>query len=236
MIAATTMLAMVTTALIVHGSNATSRPPVPNENPLFPPTTRRVSLPRRQMPPVVTPLALANWCDDLARSLRHGATLRASLIEVQPQDPAIRDHTGALRHWLDRGASVPEACDEWFDDVAASSANRTELLAALASVLAATALLGGNSAAPLDRFAATMRQRASDDLERGSQSAQAALSAKVLTLVPLAILALLLATDAEVRDVVTGTAGAATVALGLMLNLLGAAWMRRIVSPRGARP
>ena len=82
-----------------------------------------------------------------------------------------------------------------------------------------------------------MRQRVSDELDRDAQSAQAKLSARVLTLVPLAVLALLLGTDADVRQVLTEPAGAATVGIGLALNAVGSWWMRRIVGagPIGAR-
>lgn len=108
-----------------------------------------------------------------------------------------------------------------------------ELLATMSAVLAATASLGGATAAPLDRFAVTMRQRASDDLERSAQSAQAKMSAKVLTSVPVAVLILLLLTDADVRSVLTSAAGGAVVAIGLGLNAAGAVWMRRIAGTAG---
>lgn len=181
----------------------------------------------------ITPLALATWCDDLARALRHGSTLRSSLAGVLPVDAAIERHTEPLRHRIDRGASVTEACDHWSDALSAVDAPRIELVTTLSTVLAATASLGGSNAAPLDRFAATMRQRASDDLERGAQSAQAEMSARVLTLVPVVVLVLLLVSDAEVRSAISGSAGAAAVALGLALNVAGAAWMRRVIRPSG---
>lgn len=197
----------------------------------------RLRLPsyRPRSTPSITPLALASWCDDLASALRRGSTLRSALVDVAPADATIDRHTQPLRHWIDRGGSVASACDEWSDELADSSVHRIGLIATLAAVLAATASLGGNSAAPLDRFAATMRQRASADLERGAQSAQAQMSAKVLTLVPVAVLVLLLTTDAKVRTAVAAPAGAAVVIVGLALNVAGAAWMRRIVTPPGTR-
>jgi len=197
------------------------------------------ALPGRRVPTAVSPSALASWADDLSRSLRHGSTLRAALAEVLPDDPALIDHTAPLRHWLHRGATVGDACDEWSDELAtgdrARGPDRIELLATMSAVLGAVSMLGGSAAAPLDRFAGTMRQRASDDLERGAQSAQAALSARVLTTVPLAVLALLLGTDADVRSIVTQPSGAAVLTIGLGLNALGAWWMRRIVSAPGSR-
>jgi tight adherence protein B len=83
----------------------------------------------------------------------------------------------------------------------------------------------------LHGFAVTMRQHVSDDLERGAQSAQATLSARVLTFVPVAVLALLLATDADVRTVIAGPTGATVISVGLALDAAGALWMRRIIRP-----
>lgn len=200
---------------------------------------------RRRSARAIDPSALAAWADDLARALRHGSTLHAALTNTSPTDAAIEQRSASLRHWLGRGATVAEACDEWSAELSGDahatsrglggSNDRLELLATMSAVLAAAASLGGSAAAPLDRLAVTMRQRASDDLERAAQSAQAQMSAKVLTSVPLAVLALLLATDADVRGAVASAAGGSAVAFGLALNTLGAFWMRRIaVSSGGA--
>lgn len=197
---------------------------------------RRMRRRLRRTSHVVLPSALAAWADDLARALRHGSTLHAALTHTIPTDAVIEQRSASLRHWLDRGATVAEACDEWAVDLSPGhtpsrrtvSRDRVELLATMSAVLAAAASLGGAAAAPLDRLAVTMRQRASDDLERSAQSAQAKMSAKVLTSVPLAVLALLLLTDADVRAVTTSASGGTAVALGLALNAGGAAWMKRI--------
>ncbi len=200
----------------------------------------------RRSPRVVRPASLAAWADDLSRALRHGSTLHAALAHTLPTDSVTERRSASLRHWLGRGATVAEACDEWFDELTEDAHVRTgwrrgpgeraELLATMAAVVAATASLGGAAAAPLDRFAVTMRQRASDDLERDAHSAQAKMSAKVLTSVPLAVLALLLMTDADVRAVLASTTGGAVVTLGLVLNTLGALWMRRIASSGQGTP
>ena len=200
---------------------------------------RRWSLPQlRRSARLVRPSSLAAWADDLARALRHGSTLHAALAHTLPTDPVVMRRSASLRHWLGRGATVAEACDEWSEELAGEASaqtglrrrprDRTELLQTMAAVISAVATLGGAAAAPLDRYAITMRQRASDDLERAAHSAQAKMSAKVLTSVPLAVLALLLATDADVRGVITSAAGGSLVAFGLALNTVGALWMRRI--------
>ena len=206
-------------------------------------TRRRWRLPiARRSNDVLLPASVAAWADDLARSLRHGSTLHAALTHTLPTDVVVERRSASLRHWLSRGATVVDACDEWSAELADDalvrsnrrrSSDRCELLSTMAAVLAATAALGGAAAAPLDRFAITMRQRASDDLERAAHSAQAKMSAKVLTSVPLAVLAFLLLTDADVRAVIASTTGGSVVAVGLTLNTVGGFWMRRIASGRG---
>ncbi|MEP1123326.1 MAG: type II secretion system F family protein [Ilumatobacter sp.] len=202
---------------------------------------RRLARRLRRRAHVVQPVALSAWADDLARALRHGSTLRAALTNTVPTDAVVERRSASLRHWLERGSTVAEACDEWSIDLAAAATGRgrptgqrIELLVTMSAVLAAAGSLGGAAAAPLDRFAVTMRQRASDDLERGAQSAQAQMSAKVLTSVPLAVLALLLLTDDGVRGVITSATGGVVVTFGLTLNALGAVWMNHIVGSRTA--
>lgn len=183
---------------------------------------------RRRRPMVVSPEAIADWADRLSRHVRHGSSLHAAIRDAPPSDDALRRLSEPFRQRLDRGATVVDACDEWSDHLGENTAPRAELLVTFASVVGAAAAVGGSAAAPLDRVAAAMRRHVSDDLERGAQSAQARLSARVLTLVPLAVLALLLATDDDVREIVASPTGAATVAAGLAINAAGAFWMHRI--------
>jgi len=197
------------------------------------PRMRSLRRPRHRS--VVTPAAVGAWCDELARGLRHGSTLRNVLTDVVPADAAVANRTARLRHRLDRGAVVADACDGWSDDLSEVRGSGIDLLATFATVRAAGAVLGGNVAEPIDRFAATMRQRTSDDLERASNSAQARMSARVLTLVPLAVLTVLLVTDHDVRTVITTPAGAVVLGLGLVMNAAGGVWMHRIArGPSGS--
>ena len=190
---------------------------------------QRRALTLRRHSSTVTPASLAGWADELARSLRHGSTLRVSLLSVLPDHEALRDRSAPLRHQLERGAGVADACDRWADEINAGSVDGDAPLAAFAAMIGAAAHLGGSVSTPLERFAVVMRQRVSDDLERGAQSAQAKMSARVLTMVPLAVRVLLLATDADVRSVLAEPPGAGVVVIGLTLNTVGSWWMRRIV-------
>ena len=142
---------------------------------------------------------------------------------------SLRERSRPVRHRLERGAGVADACDAWADEINLGNVDGGSLLAAFAAMVGAAAHLGGSVSTPLERFAAVMRQRVSDELERAAQSAQAKMSARVLTTVPLAVLLLLVLTDADVRRVVAEPAGATVVAVGLALNACGGWWMRHIV-------
>ncbi len=165
--------------------------------------------------------AVAEWCDDLARQLRSGSTLRDAVITTLPSDPAARRSTDELRHRLDRGWSMVDACDP-------PGHGGAHLRLAII-VIATAARLGGSPAPAIDRTAATLRQRAVDADERRVHAAQARLSAHVLTAVPLAMLLLLLITDADVRTAATSTLGTTCIGVGLSLNAIGSVWMRRII-------
>ena len=103
-------------------------------------------------------------------------------------------------------------------------------LALAAAVLATSGSIGGPAAASLDRLAGALRLRVADGPERTAHSAQARLSAHVLTFIPLSLLALLAATDSDVRAVLSQSSGLTLVSVGLALNLAGWWWMRCIVT------
>ncbi len=176
------------------------------------------------------PADLATWIDDVSRSVRRGTTLRQTLVDVAPTAPALTIATEPLRHRLQRGAGVVEASERWAALFAESDHRHDRQLVAVAAVLSIATSVGGGAAAPLDRLAAAMRQSAADDLERGAQSAQALISARVLTFVPIVMCALLLVIDPDVRDEVRSTTGAALLFSGLLLNLVGGWWMRRVIT------
>jgi tight adherence protein B len=140
-----------------------------------------------------------------------------------PHDPATRRATDDLRRRLDRGRSVIAAIGS-----APLSDEGPSLRLAL-GVIATAAQLGGSPAQAIDRTATTLRQRAADADERTVHAAQARLSAHVLTALPIAMLLLLLVTDSDVRAAATSRLGAACIAVGLSLNMVGSIWMRRII-------
>jgi tight adherence protein B len=164
---------------------------------------------------------VAEWCDHLARRLRSGVTLRDALLTTIPDDEPTKRLTEPIRRRLDRGEPVEAA-------VGAVEAPGSHLHLAL-TIIATAARVGGSSAPAIDRTATTLRGRAADHDERQAQAAQARISAHVLTAVPLLMLTLLVTTDSDTREAVTTTVGMICLAVGLSLNLVGSAWMRRMI-------
>lgn len=169
----------------------------------------------------VGPAEIAAWCDALADDVRSGATIGAAL---RSHDPPPGTRLVRIRDGLRRGLPLATAVEG-----AAHTADER----VVTTVLAAVARHGGEAAQPLDRVAATLRRRAADDAERLTQSSQARLSALVMTLLPGAVLLLLVVTSPSVRATVATPFGAAVVGLGALLNAVGWWWMRRLIGARG---
>ncbi|HEY5664513.1 MAG TPA: type II secretion system F family protein [Ilumatobacter sp.] len=174
---------------------------------------------RRRGRPVAPPEQVAAWCDALARAVGSGSTLSAALREVEPPS-SCADTIGRIRLALARGTSLHAALS--------CPAGSPHLDVAL-TVLRTCAAHGGDAAQPLGRTAVVLRERAAAAAELHTQSAQARLSATVMTALPVGMLALLTATSAPVRGFVASPAGLATVAAGLTLNVAGRRWMTRLI-------
>jgi tight adherence protein B len=175
---------------------------------------------RRRRGRAPSPDVVADWCDHAARELRSGASLTAAVANATASQPAMSPVTGPILRRVSRGHALLDA----FDVADASTAAGLAL-----AVLRSCARFGGPAAAPLERAAATLRSRQAIAAEQQAQSAQARLSARVLTVVPIGLLALLAASDPKVRAAIGTPAGLTAVALGAALNAVGALWMRRII-------
>lgn len=163
---------------------------------------------------------VASWCDDLSRRVRAGSTLRDALMSTTSDSLPLSVALAGVRLRLERGSTVEEALADVADD---------RHFALATSVVATASQVGGPSALALDRAAASLRLRAADQQERAAHSAQARMSAHVLTFVPLAFLALMLTVDEGVRSVVASRVGALVAVVGLALNGLGWIWMRSVI-------
>jgi Flp pilus assembly protein TadB len=167
----------------------------------------------------IAPEHVAAWADGLAGAIRSGSTLAAAIRDIEPPRscaPAVASIRLASR----RGTSLRQACE--------IEPCPPHLDLALA-VIRACAENGGPPAEPLSRAAATLRGRAADAAERRTQSAQARMSAVVMTVLPICMLGLLLLTSSSVRLFIGSPVGAGVVTVGALLNLLGWLWMRRLI-------
>ena len=160
--------------------------------------------------------------ESTTRRLRSGASLRLAIAAAADDcsDPIDRSLAPAIAS----GAPLRTILDTWILD--ASSAR---VLVGTALGLAADS--GGAVATVLDGVAESLRDRLALDREVTALSSQARASALVLIIAP-AVFAVLMATvDPRVATVqFTTPIGWACCALGLALDLLGAAWMSRLIN------
>lgn len=156
----------------------------------------------------------------IARQVRSGSSLTAAFVEEATTTSPLALAVGQVC----AGASLVDA----LHDLAPGDAD----LAFTVRALAATARLGGPIAATLDEAAAVLRERAAARAERRAHGSQARLSARVLTVVPLGFGAWSALVSQQTRNVyLSSVAGATCAFCGLMLNLVGWQWMKRILGP-----
>lgn len=132
-----------------------------------------------------------------------------------------------VSHQLERGHTLAEALRQQTAQSETAVLDPDTRL--VFTVLEQCAATGGSSAEPLERAAAVLRSREAARAEVAAQSASARLSAVVLTLLPMAMLLMLLVTSPTTREAVVSPVGLGVVTIGLLLNLIGWRWMRRLV-------
>ena len=158
--------------------------------------------------------------DAVARQVRSGASLAAAIVDEADGSPPF-DEVAAR---LTAGISLSQA-------LAIIDPGDSDLALTL-QALSAAAHLGGPIAATLDEAAAVLRERAAARAERRAHGAQARLSARVLTIVPIGFAGWSVVAGQRTRDVyVSSLAGSICALCGLTLNYAGWRWMQRIIGP-----
>lgn len=158
--------------------------------------------------------------DGIARQVRSGSSLTSAALDE-----------------IDPGTQLHEVVDRLTDghslvDALAAIVTPEPDLALTVQALSATAHLGGPIAATLDEAAAVLRERAAARAERRAHGSQARLSARVLTVVPVGFALWSAVASQRTRDVYISTAaGGISASVGLILNLAGWQWMKRIIGP-----
>ncbi|MEQ1700281.1 MAG: hypothetical protein ABMA25_09225 [Ilumatobacteraceae bacterium] len=173
---------------------------------------------RRRRPPAAD--AWATLLDAIAAEVRSGASLIAA-CERATTRAGLR---GTVVH---PGCSPPFALDATDGPLERGAVPPDE--AVVVQALSAAHALGGPMAATLHAGAALLRERAAIRAEAQAHSAQARLSARVLTAVPLVFAGWSTLSSSSFRAAVLSPIGVASTTLGGLCNLLGWWWMRRIV-------
>jgi Flp pilus assembly protein TadB len=171
---------------------------------------------------------VAEWCEQVARNVRAGSSLAQAVVRAGADAPLGGAAFQPAVRALGRGHGFADALGDV--DHGADPASAVGLVI---PVLMACAELGGPAAIPLERVAATLHARSAERAERRTSSAQARLSARVLTTVPVGVLALLALAEPAVRASLTSRVGIVCVVVGGAFNLAGWWWMRRLIGGVG---
>jgi tight adherence protein B len=171
---------------------------------------------------------IAEWCERVARNTRTGRSLAEAVVRASADLPGAADGIQPAVRALTRGRGLAAALSEVDDRAVPASP-----IGLVVPVLIACAELGGPAAMPLERVAATLHARSAERAERQTNSAQARLSARVLTTVPVGVLALMALAEPTVRSALRSGVGVVCVVGGGALNLGGWYWMRRLIGGVG---
>ena len=182
-----------------------------------PATSAATSAPR-------TSLAVTDFLDAIARDVRSGFSLASSFVQCSDQQPDSNHWSQPVAQQCLRGVVLADALVEcalptWTPEIR------------FASRTLAVASAGGAGVAPaLEHSASVLREQQGLMLDRDVQAAQAQLSTKVLTWLPIAVFAWIAITDPIARSFLLSTpVGMCCVATGIALNVSGRKWMSHVV-------
>ena len=173
--------------------------------------------------------ALPAAVEEIARSLRSGASLRQAVAEAGAATPApLGADLAAVAAAAEQGAGLVAALEGW---AIRRPLPGVQLVAAALCVCAET---GGAAARAVDAVAVTLRQRLAASAEAAALATQARVSAAVIAGAPLAFCALSAAADPRSAAFLLRTrVGLVLLFAGLALDAVGALWMGRITREVG---
>jgi len=176
--------------------------------------------------------------DRIAREMRSGSSLPAALADALGAHPTVlADVRCALGGGEATSTALHEAvaarcfaaADAGSGSGAGSGAGSPVDTLAL-QALRACHRAGGSGVEAIERASSVLRERRAWQAERWAQGAQARLSARLLTLLPVAFALWGAVTSDRVRQAYSGSPvpGVCTT-IGIVLNLIGWRWMNRLV-------
>lgn len=169
---------------------------------------------------------LPDLMERIASGLRSGLAMGPALVAAADgSPPPLARELAPLTQAIHHGAPLAEVLLRWGSAERASADVRLVVAA-----LELSRQAGGATARAVDRVAVTLRERRELHAEARALATQARASAGVLAVAPLLFTALVATIEPGAAAVlITTPLGGACLLLGLGLEALGAAWMRRIV-------
>ena len=170
---------------------------------------------------------MANLLDAMGREMQLGRSLTSALLHTYLSYPRLAKYITPIALSCERGASITEVLR-----VGGATATAEMPPCVVFGIRAMWAATTGNAGAhALERAATTLRERTAIHQERRAQSAQARLSVKVLTWLPIAFLGWQIITNPLSRwFLLASPIGWTLLAGGLGLNWFGRRWMNRVVA------
>ncbi len=161
----------------------------------------------------------------IATSLKAGSSIRAAILQVARQSPRpISRELGILERSQRIGVPLDVALEQW------SQRLKFEEVGLLSFTISVSSASGGNLSESLDRLAATFRQRLMLEEKVDALTAQGRLQSWVMVALPLVLVAVLSVMDFESMAPLWRTdAGLFVLATLLALEVLGFAWIRRLI-------
>jgi tight adherence protein B len=165
----------------------------------------------------------------VSAAVRAGLSIRRALEEAhRGSEPPLRDELASLVTRLRVGQPIDAALDAFATRIGSSDATL------LATLLAVHRRTGGNLPALLDEVAGLVGQRAESRRQIRALTAQGRASGAVLAVLPIAFVGLLSGTSGDGLGAFYRTLpGSGLLGAGLLCELLGFAWINRIVQTDG---
>lgn len=169
---------------------------------------------------------LATVVEQVAGSLRSGASLVVALEEAAERGPtSLRAPLDAVVRSVERGAGLADALASWHRQ------DPRPTVGLVTASLTVAAELGGSPAAALDGLAVTLRDRHQARRDASAGSAQVRASLAVLIGAPPVFGLVAAVSDPGVRAFFTASmVGPGCVALAVLLDVVGAFWMVRLTA------
>lgn len=169
-------------------------------------------------------VALSSMCDAVARALKSGRPSHEALAGAIERQSPFSPHWDGTRRLILAGDSVSHTLDHLAGSPTAPADDR------LCAELLNAAIVGPTPvAAGVEHAAAVLRDVAASRADLAVATSQARLSALILTVLPLVVLAGGFLTNQSFRASVTSLPVFVPMALGIALNRVGWAWITRLL-------